>query len=580
MYENIFTYNFIINFILSLIFLITNIIFSLKISNSYIVKKKFFFEEYQPIVIFFLTFCLYVFILNLTILFNHELISEVFSLTFFIQLIFIIDIFFKKKKLIKTKFTLEDKFIFFIFLSLYLISILPLSDADSISIYQYLPTNIFINGLNEINLNQNLEFTLLSNAEILLLISPILKSDNFGSQLNLIVLLFFIMINFKHHKNFALIILSSPLIIYFVSAQKLQLFFGIMYLLSFIIINKGLLKKKSELFIFILLLTFYSSAKISYILFSIPLFIYFFYQNPKEWKNIFLYSAISVLFIYFPLFLLKQNYFGNIFAPFLDNIFGQNLDLYNAFVNSIRNSEGWVSDPGNLSLYFRPFISFELSTLSSSLGLVFLLMIIDYKLQKKIKYLPIFLILLVLATGQILPRYYFEAFLLLAYFYQPKKLLTKLFIYSQASVIFLISLTFIYFAYIKYSVYEDRVRYMSKFSYSFFNSKQYNEENFKGNILDFSLDRHSIFFDNKVYSARNLNILNEFNNKNEQNMKEFIKNNSIKYLILISDDLLPGCLIAEEIGKTYRKTAVRNFLLNPKKNEYKILEIKDNKCNN
>ena len=109
-----------------------------------------------------------------------------------------------------------------------------------------------------IDLNQNLEFTLLSNTEILLIISPILKSDNFGSQLNLITLLFFIILNFRNHKNFSLILLSCPLIIYFISTQKLQLFFAILFLLLFILINKNLIKKKSELFILILLLTLFT----------------------------------------------------------------------------------------------------------------------------------------------------------------------------------------------------------------------------------------------------------------------------------------------------------------------------------
>ena len=264
MYENIFTYNFIPNFLISLFFLIINIIFSLKFSRSNTVSKLFFFDEFQPIVIFFLTFCVYIFFLNICILVNYELISEIFFLIFSAQILFVILNFKNDKFLISFKYSLSKKIILLIIFSLFLISILPLSDADSISVYQYLPSIIFNQGLNEINLYQNLEFTLLSNAETLLLISPILKSDNFGSVLNLITLLFFILITFKNHKNFSFIILSTPLIIYFISAQKLQLFFGLLFLLSFIIINKKLLNKKWELFILILLLTFYSSGKISY----------------------------------------------------------------------------------------------------------------------------------------------------------------------------------------------------------------------------------------------------------------------------------------------------------------------------
>ena len=580
MYEEVFTYNFIGNFFFSLFFLIISILFSVKVSKNNNIKKLFNFEEYQPIVIFFLIFFLYVFLFNLTILFNYKLISYIFFLIFSLKFLLVVCIVNNNKTFFKNSLNINKKIIIIVFISLYLISILPLSDADSISIYQYLPTNIFINGLTDIDLHKNIEFTLLSNAEILLLISPILKSDNFGSQLNLFVLFFFIILNFKKHQNFSLILLSSPLIIYFISTQKLQLFFGILFLLTFIIIQNNFLKKKCELFILIFLLVFYSSAKVSYILFAVPLFVYFLYKNVKKIKYIFLYSGISFLVVYLPLLILKQYYFGNIISPFADSIFGKGLESYEAFVYSIRSSEGWIADPTNYTLYIRPFISFNLSTLSSSLGLIFLLMLVDYNLQKKTKFLPLIFISLVLVTGQILPRYYFEAFLLLAYYFQSKKIITKILIYSQVAIIFLISLVYIYFAYIKYEVYKDKNNYMNNFSYSFYNSKQHKQKKFEGNILDLGLDRHSIFFNENIYSSRYLNILNNYNNRNDQNLKEFIEKKTIKYLISNTNYSAPDCLITQQVGKTYRKTAVRNFLLKPTKNEYKILEIKDNKCSN
>ena len=580
MYEKVFTYNFIGNFFFSLFFLIISILFSVKVSKNNNIKRLFNFEEYQPIVIFFLIFFFYVFLFNLTILFNYKLISYIFFLIFSLKFLLVVCIVNNNKTFFKNSLNINKKIIIIVFISLYLISILPLSDADSISIYQYLPTNIFINGLTDIDLHKNIEFTLLSNAEILLLISPILKSDNFGSQLNLFVLFFFIILNFKKHQNFSLILLSSPLIIYFISTQKLQLFFGILFLLTFIIIQNNFLKKKCELFILIFLLVFYSSAKVSYILFAVPLFVYFLYKNVKKIKYIFLYSGISFLVVYLPLLILKQYYFGNIISPFADSIFGKGLESYEAFVYSIRSSEGWIADPTNYTLYIRPFISFNLSTLSSSLGLVFLLMLVDYNLQKKTKFLPLIFISLVLVTGQILPRYYFEAFLLLAYYFQPKKIITKILIYSQVAIIFLISLVYIYFAYIKYEVYKDKNNYMNNFSYSFYNSKQHKQKKFEGNILDLSLDRHSIFLNENIYSSRYLNILNNYNNRNDQNLKEFIEKKTIKYLISNTNYSAPDCLITQQVGKTYRKTAVRNFLLKPTKNEYKILEIKDNKCTN
>ena len=182
-------------------------------------------------------------------------------------------------------------------------------------------------------------------------------------------------------------------------------------------------------------------------------------MNFKNWKIIILYSSICFFLVYAPLLFLKHEYFGNIFAPFFDNLLGKSSEIYNAFTYSIRSSEGWISNPYDYSVYLRPFISFDLAKLSSSLGLIFLLMLINLKLNKKTKFIPIIMILLVIITGQILPRYYFESFLLLAYYYQPKKLFSRLLIYCQLSAIFLISIIFIYFAYIKFDVIKDKSKY-------------------------------------------------------------------------------------------------------------------------
>ena len=579
MYENTFNLDFFTNFLFGFIFIFISILFSIKISKNVAIKKIFFFEEFQPLIIFFLIFSLYTLIFNLTTLINYSLISELFFLIFFLKIIFIFKNLSEIKNILKFNINFDEKIIFIIFSILFLISILPLSDADSISIYQYLPNVIFNEGLTDLDLQQNIEFTLLSNTEIILLISSILKSDNFGSQLNLLTLFFFVILSLKNHKNFFLIFVSSPLIIYLISTQKLQLFFGILYLLLFIIVNKNLFFQKKNYLVFLLLIFFYSSGKLSYILLTIPLFIYFFYIHIKNWKIIILYSLSSFVLIYVPLLILKQIYFGNILAPFFDNILGQNLEIYKAFTYSVRSSEGWLNNPGDFSLYIRPFISFDMSTLSSSLGLVFLLMLINFKLQKETKFIPIILIILILVTGQILPRYYFEAFLLLAFFYKPQQSVIKLFIYSQVLVIFLISIIYVYFGYIKFDAVKDKSKYMNQFSYSFYNAQQHKKDSLDANTLDFSLDRHSIFFNKNLYSLRYLNILNQYNNQNVQNLTKFIVNNSIKYLIISSYEEIPNCLITEEIKETSRKKTVRNFLIKPKKNQYKIIKIKDNKCN-
>jgi disulfide oxidoreductase YuzD len=104
------------------------------------------------------------------------------------------------------------------------------------------------------------------------------------------------------------------------------------------------------------------------------------------------------------------------------------------------------------------------------------------------------------------------------------------------------------------------------------------EDSLKGNILDFSLDRDSIYFEDNIFSLRYINILNEYNGKTDENLINFIRTNSIKYLVIKNYNQIPKCIEINEIKETMRKISVRNFLKKIQKNKYKIVEIKDNKC--
>ncbi len=578
MYDEIYSLNYVNSFLISTIFLAICIIFSyifqFKIHNN----KETNFGPYNSIIFFFLIFCIYSIILNLSILINFKFLSYTFSLIFLLKIFYIIKnykIFFDNFNL---KFLHKTKIILFFFIIFYLVSILPMSDADSIVVFQNIPTTIFSEGFKNFNFSRDIEFVVFSNTETLLLISSILKSDNFGAQLNLISLFFLIFLTYKENKNFLLIILSSPLIIYFISAQKLQLFFGILYLLLFILIHKKLVKNKIDLFFVIFLLTFYSSGKITYVLFSIPLFVYLLKNNISSYKTIILYSIISSLIIYLPFLSIKQIYFNNILAPFFDGFFGNNLEIYNAFALSLRSSEGWLSNPNNFYLYLRPFITFDLSKISSSIGLIFLFMIIDYKLQRKLKFIPLILIGLILLTGQILPRYYFEAFLILAFFFNYKIKFIKFIVYLQLIGVLSLTSIFIYISYFELNVFNNEKKYQNQFAYSFYNAQQIKKDSLKSNILDFSLDRDSIYFPDNVYSSRYINIINNFNKNDDYNLINFINKNSIKYLVVNKNNKIPVCIKTKKIKDTIRKKSVRNFLTETKKNNYEILKITENSC--
>ena len=582
MYDDIYNNGFIINFLISFVFLFLTLLFSFSLSLNIRNKNIKIFEGFRPIIIFFLVFVIYSFILNILILFDkYQYINEVFYVIFFAQLIF----FFKNFKFLKNfnqiinkKYSNKEIFILILCPFFFLISILPMTDADSIAMHQNLASRIYLNGLSEINLLKNIEFTLLSNTEILLIFSALLNSDNFGAQLNLITLVLFILYNLKKNKNFIFILLSCPLIIFFISTQKLQLFFGLLYLLLFVLIHKNLIKTKLEFFVLILLLVFYSSGKLSYALITMPLYFYFFYKNAVKFKLILIYSFISFSLIYFPLLANKQIYFGNMVAPFFDNIFGSGRELYNAFTLSVRSSEGWLLNSSDIKLYLRPFLPNSIYQLSGSLGIIFFLMLIDFNLLKKTKFIPVIIILLIFATGQFLPRYYFESFLLLAYFFNLNNIFAKFIVFAQSLAVLVFSTIFMYLSYIDANVIFDKLSFKERFSYSYLNYKSYNDLSISENILDINQDRQSIYFDNNISSFRTINVLNSFSKKSENNIIDYIDKNSIKYLIAKSKGNLPNCLILKKIDEIYAKRSIRNFLIKNKLYKKDVFKLVKNNC--
>ena len=581
MYQDIFTQNFILNFLISFIFLAFNTFFSIVVSSKLKGKKIFFFDEFQEIVIFLVIFITYSFLFNLLILIDeYQKLNSLFYIIFFFQLLFVLKEVPNLKKITLKKNELSNnlKFLILILFLFYLISILPITDADSIALHQNLANQIYVEGLKELNFDKNVSFTVFSNTHTLLILSPILQSDNLGAQLNLFLLVLFIFSNLKKNENFLSILFASPLIIYFVSAQKLQLFFGIIFLLLFILIHKDYIKSKLEIFLTILLLAFYASGNLSYSLFAIPLFAYFFSKKIKDWKLIIKFSLICLAIVILPYLLIKHIYFQNILAPFLDEYLGVNNPLYNAYAFSIRSTDGWMQDPTNLRLYLKPFFSFNLSELSVSLGIIFLLMIFDFKLLKKLYFFPIIIIFLVLFTGQILPRYYFEAFLILAYFFHYKNFLIKWLIISQNLIVMSFTLIFLYLSYIENNVIIDKKSYMEKFSYSYFNSLENKKFNFNGNVLDFSVGRPSLFFDKNFFSTRSIGIMNIYNEDQNNHLIEFLKRNSIRYIITSDMKNLPDCLNLIKTNSIDRKRAVRNFLKTNKTTTQDIFLVKSNNC--
>ncbi len=563
MYSEIFYHNFFINFLTALLFIIFNFYFSYSVSNIF--NKNILFKENNPLLVFFLVFLFYASTFNYLILFKLEtIIKVIFFIILFLQIFFIIKI--KQKirlefiKKINKKNLKKNLFFIVIFFGFFLISILPLTDADSIASHLNFATKLFYNSTFPNDLPKDIEFVSYGNSEILLLISTFLPSDNFGSQLNFFTLIFFLIFFFKDNKIFFYLILSCPLIIFFISTQKLQLFYGLLYLYIFILILNKKSFNKFQILSICFLIAFYASGKINYILLALPLFIFFLIKNLKNFKEIFFCSVLAFFIVLFPILLNKFIYFSNPLAPFADNIIGQNNFIFNIYSDSLRSSEGWLRDK-RLVVFLKPFFPVSLAEISASLGLFFFL-IFDKNLLVKVKYFPLIITILILITGQALPRYYFEAFLILIFFTKFKNNFYTKVMYLQIIPVVFFTFSFIYVAYIQNVVLINKDKYLSKFSYTYYNSKKINELNIDKNILNLAHARESIYLKNNHFGMRFLAGVRAYGNEAnyQKYFIKFINNYNIDYIIGTETDV-PNCIKIKKINEISFKTARRNFLL-------------------
>jgi hypothetical protein len=452
---------------------------------------------------------------------------------------------------------------------------MPLSDADSVSSHLNIPAQIINYKLLSNDFTKYIENVIISNSEIILVLSFVFKSDNFGSQLNFFSLLIFFL-TYRKNKFFFYILLSSPLIIFFISTQKPQHFFGLLYLSLFIYIYENKLKSKFSIFVFIFLLTFYSTGKLTYIIFSFFLFLLFLFKSKYSFKNILIYCFICFFINVFPILLYKFILFSNPFVPLLDNYFKER-EILSAYTYSLRASEGWL---GNFTaeMILRPFIVFNISTLSTIFGLIFPLLFFDFKRIKKLYFLPYLIFGSVVASGQLLPRYFLESFLLVA-FYAHYKNSYKIISICQGFFVIIFSVFFLLYSF--FYLYKEswsKNEFSRKFTYTYYNSELLKKKKIYDNILVIPFDRDSIFFAKNVYSSRYINILTSFNNNYEENLNNFIKDAKIKFIISDNFSMINNCITISILDEINFKKATRNYLINEKEYNYKIAEIIKNDC--
>ena len=163
MYQNyIFFDNFFYNFTPSVVFLIINFLFSCVLcQKNFLNHKQTIFKNKNLgiYLIFVTTISFYTFLINLLFVLQHTQYARllVFSLLFLtlFYIIFAGDLKFYKFLTLEKIFL--NKYILIFFLLFFFISIMPLSDADSVALHMRIPAQILQNGILSNDLFKNLE---------------------------------------------------------------------------------------------------------------------------------------------------------------------------------------------------------------------------------------------------------------------------------------------------------------------------------------------------------------------------------------------------------------------------------------
>lgn len=565
-YFDHFSSSFFWNFFFSLIFVFFIFYISLSFEKKNIVLSDS--NNLEKANLFYLFFCILFIQLSFFTLFD---ILKYFYYLLFLEIL--VTFFFLRNSLNKIFKVKHNLFILFFFFLYFLISILPLSDADSIAYHLNFPFKLYLNNLDNFDIKRDFEYSQFFGNEIILLLSILFKSDNLGSILNffsIFLLLFF----FPQKKIFFLLVLSAFLTLSFLTSQKMIFFYAILYLVIFIQIHEKRINNNTNLFVIVFLVFFYMSGKLNYLINGSVLLIYLTLNYKNNFSKIFIYSISSFLLILFPLFLIKYKFFGNLLTPFFENYLGKYQFLEIKSIEHMINSFGWRHENFSFEYFLRSIFPLEIGSFTISLGFIFIFLLIDFKLHKKTNYIPLILIILTLLMGQYLQRFYLEAYLILAFYTVINNKYLKNLIYVQSGITILFLSLFIFYNYKDILEQNFKDIYQSKNSFSYINAKNINSLNLEENYLNFADGRNSIFYNDKSYSNSYLGMTSNYK-KNEvlDNLNTLVKEADLTYLILDQETIFELNCSKEIINEIDISWARKNFLNKNLKKKFYLIRV-------
>jgi len=337
-----------------------------------------------------------------------------------------------KKKII-SKISYRNFFILFIF---FILALSPPTDADSLDYHIGGPLEIIKNG-KLIFREDWFHYYLISYGEMMNLFGLINGSKNFGQLINFIAIvnIFYIFSLIKNKFNskldIHLFLFALPLIIWFVTSSKPQLYQSSLILYGFYLVIVGIKNQEivnnKNIIILSIFYTFCIYSKISFI-FSISILnLLLLIYN----KKIVIKKYIALIFLIFLILGLPKlgsDYYvyGKFFFPYIEIYLNfANLEIVN-FLNTLKNDSATLYNIERKFIIFTPLllsVPFKISTLSAMLSLNFIflylsffLLVINFTKKKNSNlsfflFILIFLILLILGLmPNLQPRYMLEVY--------------------------------------------------------------------------------------------------------------------------------------------------------------------------
>ena len=465
---------------------------------------------------------------------------------------------------LKKNLSFDQKIILIFLFCYFIISSLPLSDADSLSYHSSFGAFLLkYESLDWLKMAELIhpDFLVSGYTEIFNFIGFVLYSENFGSYLNLVTLIFislYFLERFKvvKEKNFILLcLISSPIFLPMIFSQKIFVLPSFaLSLIFFHIYNNKKLFLIDELIILSSLMLILS-FKVSFLYPVCIAILYMIYKNKRLIKTITLTLLLALIF--FAPIVFKNIYFhGDFIPPFTGQILNNNSEHLNAAANFFKNYDLSLSLK---NLIFLPILfliphygqagNFYISF--PNIGKIFGLQFYNFiNFKRKIK-TEVFLIILllfisVIISGNISTRWFLFIFFLIQIFACHFKFKINIFL---KKLIYIQTLIFGLFL-ISYSIYTSPVLILKDYKKNFL-SKHASGYDYALNINDI-IKKLELKKDEKIlYTQRSrfwtniergeLNFSNEWlrllkftENKFEINDQflQIVKDNNIKVLVI------------------------------------------------